>query len=192
MKRGKQRTERFRAGCYTSTPAQNVGLFPESAPTGQAATLAPADVRKSGCGNRSLIPEHPHPPEAVRKWGSIFTPIRSDKGTSCRSENAEATRTTRITPHPSPLPPCSRGRGYGSGGILPAKSPFGAPNKGGWCIPLSKTMQGKPFFFFRTPSGVIPNLPPNRQNLTHESVGFGIGFQRVKVVPVSGWIEAQV
>jgi hypothetical protein len=38
------------------------------------------------------------------------------------------------------------GRGYGSGGILPAKSPFGAPNKGGWYIPLSKTTQEKPFF----------------------------------------------
>jgi hypothetical protein len=38
------------------------------------------------------------------------------------------------------------GRGYGSGGILPAKSPFGAPNKGGWRIPLSETTQEKPFF----------------------------------------------
>jgi hypothetical protein len=34
----------------------------------------------------------------------------------------------------------------GSGGILPAKSPFCAPNKGGWRIPLSETTQGKPCF----------------------------------------------
>jgi hypothetical protein len=49
-----------------------------------------------------------------------------------------------LTPALSPLE--QGGRGYGSGGILPAKSPFGAPNKGGWCIPLSKTTQEKPFF----------------------------------------------
>ena len=28
--------------------------------------------------------------------------------------------------------------------------------------------------------GVIPNLPPNRQNLTHESGGFRIAFQGVQ------------
>jgi hypothetical protein len=48
---------------------------------------------------------------------------------------------------PPALSPLEQGgRGYGSGGILPAKSPFGAPNKGGWCIPLSKTTQEKLFF----------------------------------------------
>jgi hypothetical protein len=52
-----------------------------------------------------------------------------------------------LTPALSPL--AQGGRGYGSGGILPAKSPFGAPNKGGWCIPLSKTTQGEAIF--RTP-----------------------------------------
>ena len=35
--------------------------------------------------------------------------------------------------------------------------------------------------------GVIPNLPPNRQNLTHESGGFGIVFQMMKAAPSSGW-----
>ena len=43
--------------------------------------------------------------EGVSKMGSIFIPVRSDKGTSCKSENAEATRTTRIPPNPSPFPP---------------------------------------------------------------------------------------
>jgi hypothetical protein len=55
--------------------------------------------------------------------GSIFAPVRSDKGTSGRSENAEAARTTRIPPHPSPLPPCSRGeRGTGVGGFCLQKA----------------------------------------------------------------------
>jgi hypothetical protein len=150
MKRGKQRTERFRAGCYTSTPAQNVGLFPESAPTGQAATLAPADVRKSGCGNRSLIPEHPHPLRLFEKWGRFLPPIRSDKGTSCRSENAEATRTTRIPPHPSPLPPCSRGERVREWGDSACKKPLRRAEQGWLVYTLIKNHAGKAIF--RTPS----------------------------------------
>jgi hypothetical protein len=56
-----------------------------------------------------------------------------------------------LTPALSPLE--QGGRGYGSGGILPAKSRFGAPNKGGWCIPLSKTTQEQPFFEHPQPLG---------------------------------------
>jgi hypothetical protein len=48
-----------------------------------------------------------------------------------------------LTPALSPILKRERVREWG---ILPAKSPFGAPNKGGWCIPLSKTTQEKPFF----------------------------------------------
>jgi hypothetical protein len=59
------------------------------------------------------------------------------------------------------------GRGYGSGGILPAKSPFGAPNKGGWCIPLSKTTQEKPFFVHpHADPGFLQELQARKRNET--------------------------
>jgi hypothetical protein len=78
--------------------------------------------------------------------GSIFTPLglirvhRVDP----KMPKQRGLLESPLTPALSPLE--EGGRGYGSGGILPAKSPFGAPNKGGWYIPLSKTTQEKPFF----------------------------------------------
>jgi hypothetical protein len=82
--------------------------------------------------------------------GSIFTPIRSDKGTSCRYENAEARGLLEspLTPALSPLE--QGGRGYGSGRILPAKSPFGAAEQGWLVYTLIKNHAGEPIF--RTPS----------------------------------------
>jgi hypothetical protein len=151
--------------------------------------------------------------EGVRKWGSIFAPVRSGKGTSCKSEKRRSSEDYSNPPSPQPSPPLSLitrqfwgelevrqilppsyrfppraggtkqrfplrsrgnltegvlkkcramsleqgGRGYGSGGILPAKSRFGAPNKGGWCIPLSETTQGKLFFEHPRPLKVFEN-----------------------------------
>ena len=61
--------------------------------------------------------------EGVRKWGRFLPSIRSDKGTSCRYENAEAARTTRIPPSPQPSPPLSKGgEGTGVGGFCLQKA----------------------------------------------------------------------
>jgi hypothetical protein len=55
--------------------------------------------------------------------GSIFAPVRSDKGTSGRSENAEAARTTRIPPSPQPSSPLLKGgEGVGVGGLCLQKA----------------------------------------------------------------------
>jgi hypothetical protein len=84
------------------------------------------------------------------KMGSIFTPIRSDKGTSCRSENAEAARTTRIPPHPSPLPPCSRGERVREWGDSACEKPLRCAEQGWLVYTLIKNHAGEAIF--RTPS----------------------------------------
>jgi hypothetical protein len=65
---------------------------------------------------------------------------------SCRSENAEAARTTRIPPHPSPLPPCSRGERVREWGDSACKKPLRRAEQGWLVYTLIKTTQEKLFF----------------------------------------------
>jgi hypothetical protein len=89
--------------------------------------------------------------------GSIFAPVRSDKGTSCRSENAEAARTTRIPPSPQPSSPLLKGEeGTGVGGFCQRK-PFLRAEQGWLMYTLIRNHAGEAIF--RTPSAQGVTIP---------------------------------
>jgi hypothetical protein len=98
------------------------------------------------------------------KMGSIFTPVRSDKGTSCRSENAEAARTARIPPHPR--------REWGDS---TCEKPLLRAEQGWLAYTLIRNHAGEAIF--RTPSEVLggdfSNTAPKAPNASSEHGSHG-------------------
>jgi hypothetical protein len=91
--------------------------------------------------------------------GSIFAPVRSDKGTSGRSENAEAARTTRIPPSPQPSSPLLKGGEGWEWGDCACKKPLRCAEQGWLMDTLIRNHAGEAIF--RTPSAQGVTIPEN-------------------------------